>query len=45
MECPRCRNSSKKRVSMKSVKRKGGYHKQTKFKCPECGLIRMKNNN
>ena len=44
MECPRCRNSSKKRVTMKPVGRKGGFHKQTKFKCPECGLNRMKKN-
>jgi len=27
---------------MKAVKRKGGFHKKTKFQCPECGLIRMK---
>ncbi len=44
MLCPRCRNSKKKKVAMKQVKRKGGFHKQTKFQCPECGLIRMKKN-
>jgi len=40
MECPRCRKQNK-RVKMKDVKRKGGFHKQTKYVCPECGLIRM----
>jgi len=44
MECPRCRKVDKKRIKMKPVKRKGGFHKQTKFTCPECGLIRMKKN-
>lgn len=44
MECPRCRKLHKKRVHMKQVKRRGGYHKQTKYKCPECGLVRMKTN-
>ena len=29
---------------MKPVKRKGGFHKQTKFICPQCGLVRMKKN-
>ncbi len=43
MECPRCRIKNQ-RVHMKPVKRKGGFHKQTKFVCPECGLIRMKRN-
>ena len=44
MLCPRCRNVQKKKVSMKAVKRKGGFHKKTKFQCSECGLIRMKDN-
>ena len=42
MYCPRCRKLQHKRVKMKVIKRKGGYHKQTKYKCPECNLIRMK---
>ncbi len=41
MECPRCRKTQKKRVGMKHVKRKGGFHKQTKFQCPNCGLVKM----
>ena len=44
MICPRCRKVQKKKVSMKTVKRKGGFHKQTKYLCPKCGLIRMKKN-
>ena len=44
MECPRCRNSFRKRITMKQVKRKGGFHKQTKFVCPDCGMIKMKKN-
>lgn len=43
MECPRCRTQQQK-IHMKPVKRRGGFHKQTKFKCPECGLTRMKRN-
>ena len=44
MECPHCRKSHKKRITLKEVKRKGGFHKQTKFKCSNCGFIRMKAN-
>jgi len=45
MFCPRCRKVEKKVIKMKEVKRKGGFHKHTKFVCPECGLVRMKKNN
>ena len=41
--CPRCQTQNVK-VKMKLVKRKGGFHKNTKFKCPQCSLIRMKPN-
>ncbi|MEA2071193.1 MAG: hypothetical protein U9O98_07880 [Asgard group archaeon] len=44
MECPRCRKVRNERVHMKDVKRKGGFHKHTKYICPECGLVRMKRN-
>ena len=44
MLCPKCKRTRKIDVSMKEIKRKGGFHKQTKFKCPHCGLIRMKKN-
>lgn len=33
-----------KKVPMKDIKRKGGFHKQTKYQCKSCGLIRMKKN-
>ena len=36
--CPVCK------TKMKDVKRKGGFHKQTKYKCPNCGLVKMKKN-
>ncbi len=44
MICSRCKKSKKNTVKMKQVKRKGGFHKKTKFQCPECGLVRMKEN-
>lgn len=44
LECPRCRKLEKKRIHMKPIKRRGGFHKQTKYKCPECGLTIMKKN-
>ena len=44
MLCPKCRKKSKLQIKMKQVKRKGGFHKKTKFQCPKCGLVRMKKN-
>lgn len=38
MICPRCS------VKMKDIKRKGGFHKKTKYICKNCGLVKMKNN-
>lgn len=29
---------------MRDQKRKGGFHKNTKYICPECGLVKMKTN-
>jgi hypothetical protein len=31
----------KKLVKMKDIKRKGGFHKQTKYICPECDFKKM----
>ncbi len=44
MICPRCSRLDGKKIPMKVIKRKGGFHKQTKFQCKNCGLIRMKPN-
>lgn len=43
MYCPRCKTLNKQ-VKMKDMKRKGGFHKKTKYVCPECKLVRMKVN-
>jgi hypothetical protein len=34
----------KKLVKMKDIKRKGGFHKQTKYICPECNYKKMVKN-
>ena len=55
MICPRCRGDEdivntdtepkeKKIVKMKDIKRKGGFHKQTKYICPECKYKKMVKN-
>ena len=38
MYCPKCK------TKMKDIKRKGGFHKKTKYECLSCGIIRMKQN-
>ncbi len=44
MICSRCSKMEGLKIHMKPVKRKGGFHKQTKFICKRCGLVRMKAN-
>jgi len=44
MICPRCAKLAGKKIPMKDIKRKGGFHKQTKYQCKSCGLVRMKSN-
>ena len=43
MNCPRCR-AKDIHIKMKPVKKKGGFHKNTKFICPNCNYTRMKTN-
>ena len=43
MYCPRCRAKGIY-IKMKNVKRKGGFHKNTKYICPNCNFVRMKSN-
>ena len=38
MTCPVCKRK------MKDIKRKGGFHKKTKYVCASCGRVRMKSN-
>jgi len=40
MWCPRCSKQGKQ-SKMKPQKKKGGFHKQIKWVCPNCGLVRM----
>ena len=41
MICPRCKEMKEDTVKMKDIKRKGGFHKQTKYICPDCGFKKM----
>ena len=38
MICPDCK------IKMKDIKRKGGFHKHTKYKCPNCDLLKFVKN-
>ena len=38
MICPECK------IKMVDIKRKGGFHKNTKYICPECKFVKFVKN-